>query len=328
MWIEIKKDIFESSDFEGLNFILQLITWQPKDSVPRYHLFVNHQEINSVDNYNQLSEIIQKNIEVEFDKAINAGITKGNYVISKKNRQSKTFNVEEAVVFLTQPVYLVLENSLNDRYFLETIFLCFGEKAENGKIKLIEFVKNNWIQFVNAGGYTNIENYVKGQMKSYEHFSAISGKEKYEYMQCFVMMDSDKEYHSQVLKKKEPIKERLEKQNIKVHILKKRAMENYMPDDLNYKDGFPKKKVEDKPVNKARIEQEIQIQNLYPKNEISDTNYTILDDGLKFPKFKNTFPALFQNTPFVYKQSLINREGGTVDDNEFLEILQKINDLL
>lgn len=378
MWIEIKKDIFENADFKGLNFILQLLTWYPTNSIPRYNLFVDWEKINHLDNYNQLSELDKKVIETEFNDAITNDVFDGRYIITNNNKSQShnRLNIEEAIMFLNQPVNIVLENSLNDSYFLNAIFYYFDKKLDGDKQRLVEFVKNNWVQFVNAGGWTNINNYIKGQLKSYDYLSAINQKENYSYLRCFVMMDSDKEYPSQVMQDKENLKDELEKQNIKVHILKKRAMENYMPDEvmqdipnlrtsfrrfrawvevysslsseqkdfLNYKNGFSKKKIEQRVekvvnrkkqtiiqmnhVNKERVEQDIEIQNLYPHSNLSHSDYEILDDGLQLPSFKDYFPSLFENNPLVHKTSLLAREGGTETNNEFLEIIEKINELI
>jgi len=372
MWIEIEKDIFESADFKGLNYILQLLTWYPTTSVPRYNLFIHYEKLEQLENYIKLSDIDKKIIETEFDAAITSGITNGKYIVTNADTLENTFNIEEAILFLNQPVYIVIENSLNDSYFLNSIFYHFDQKIDGDKRRLVEFVKNNWIQFVNAGGWTNIRNYIKGQLKTYDHLASINQKNNFQYLRCFVMMDSDKEYASQVIQDKEDLKVELERQRINVHILKKRAMENYMPDKvinnlptsktsfrkfsswvavynnltpeqkdyLNYKSGFPKKKVqrlfrkkgkeveETIHINKERIEQSPQIQALYSLPELSDTDYETIDNGLKLPKFKDYFPTLFENNYLVHKTSLLQREGGTLVDNEFLEILQKIQDLI
>lgn len=358
MWIKIKKDIFDSSDFKGLNFLLQILTWYPSNSIPRYNVFINTSKVGDSLSYKNLSEIDKKIIETEFDEAITKGIKNGNYLITNRNDRPNTFKIEEAIMFLTQPVYIVIENSLNDSYFLKTIFQHFDKKIDGSKRKLIEFVQNNWIEFVNAGGWTNIDNYITGKLVSYSKLSNENAKENYNYLRCFVMMDSDKKHPTDTVTTvdKESLKTSLEAKNIKVHILKKRAMENYMPDEvienlpdikrefnqfrawtnvykhlnnyqkdfLDYRKGFLKK---DDGTNRNTLD--INIQNLYPLAQISENNFNILDDGLnQFPKFKDNFPKLFENNPLVHKTSLLNREGGTNEENEFLEIIEAIKSLL
>ena len=74
MWVEIKKDIFEDSDVKGLNFILQLLTWHPIGSIPRYQVFVNAEKIQHLENYKNLPDIDKDIIERQFDEAITEGI--------------------------------------------------------------------------------------------------------------------------------------------------------------------------------------------------------------------------------------------------------------
>lgn len=356
MWIEIKKDIFEGIDFRGLNFLIQLLTWHPSKSIPRYNIFVNIEGVKHLNNYKNLTEIDKKVLETEFDEASMEGIRSGRYIVTNKNKNQSPFrlNIEEAIMFLTQPIYILIENSLNDSYFLKAIFHHFDEKLDNDKQVFTEFVKNNWIEFINAGGWGNIKNCVRGKLLSYNLLAAENGKDNSSYFRCFVMVDSDKTYPNETIDDKEKLKKELEVLNIKVHILKKRAMENYMPDEvidkipmkkgfkqfrswvetykelnqeqkdyLNYRDGFSKGKTN-------RVELDINVQNLYPLIQINDIDFVILDEGLKqFPSnFKNYFPTLFENNPLVHKRSLLNREGGTDIDNEFLDIITAIKDLL
>ena len=163
MWVEIKKDIFLGSNQRGLNFIIQLLSWYPIDSIPRYNILVNFQEIQQLPLYQELSITEKEMIQEEFDKAVTEGISHGKYTITNKNKRKNTFNIEEAIRYFMQPVSILLENSLNDSYFLRAIFWHFDVDENNGKRKLFEFVKNDWVQFVNAGGWTNIQNYITGK---------------------------------------------------------------------------------------------------------------------------------------------------------------------
>lgn len=350
MWVEIKKDIFLGSNQRGLNFIIQLLSWYPIDSIPRYNILVNFQEIQQLPLYQELSITEKEMIQEEFDKAVTEGISHGKYTITNKNKRKNTFNIEEAIRYFMQPVSILLENSLNDSYFLRAIFWHFDVDENNGKRKLFEFVKNDWVQFVNAGGWTNIQNYITGKLKSFEHLAAINQKDIHTYLRCFVLMDSDKLTPSDSSTEKDKLKYWLEEKEIIVHILNKRAMENYMPDNvidelitqfdkrvkqwvnvykkltpeqknyLDYNKGFEKRK--------SRTEQPIKVQQLY--SNLSEIEYQVLNQGLQLRKFKDRFPALFEKNPSssIYKGSLLAREGGTEVENEFLEIIKKINDLL
>jgi len=362
MWIEIKKDVFEKSDFRTLNFMLQLLMWTPTESADRYNVLIDNETVNKTENYKKLQELDKLLFQKQFeDFGNNTETIKYSITLKKSNRMNE-LNLEEAVRFFNQPISIIVENSLNDGYFLQAIFEHFGKKIPgSNKRKLIEFIRNDWIQFVNAGGWTNIKNYVKGKLKTYNHLSAAYANKQHKYLRCFVLIDSDKKYLTQDIGTgKEKLKDWLEDKDIKVHILKKRAMENYMPDEvieaipslkpqfkqfqswvniytyldkeqkdfLNYDKGFSKKKNDGQPI-KQRTDLSIEVQNLYIG--LSPTQYETLDTGLEFPNFKDYFPSLFEDTQtvhLVHKTSMLEREGGTMDENEFLEILQKINDLL
>ena len=360
--------IDKKSEFSDFNFLIQLLKWKPSNSIHhRYYFFINQnpKTLKDIDNYKQLSpidkEYISKQYQVAFGSGKNINYT---YKISTKNSlKSKEFNLQQAIRYFTTPVFLIVENSLNDSYFLKEIFRFFDLEYSK-QSRLLEFIDNDWIQFVNAGGWSNIKNYVEGRKKSLEKFCSMYGKNEWNFIRCFALMDSDKNYPTQILPEREKLKTELESIGIKVHILKKRAMENYMPDEvienlptidtkynlftqwinvykklsseqkdfLSYQKGFPKKRIiennKDKVVNKERIEQIQEIQNHYPTSSISDANYNILDGGFQPSKFKDEFPKLFENNHYVYKDTLLKREGGTNEANEFKEIIQKINSLL
>lgn len=63
-------------------------------------------------------------------------------------------------------------------------------------------------------------------------------------------------------------------------------------------------------------------------NSLSQENYDSLNQGLsQIGDFKTEFPKYFDSI-CVSKLNLLTREGGTEENNEFLEIIEKINDLL
>jgi hypothetical protein len=340
--------------------------------------------LQNMDNYKKLSEFDKALIISQLTDAVTSGKKPRYTICDKSDRNKSELNVLEAIRFLLSPVSLIIENSLNDSYFLKAIFNYFDPKKEDKKSKLIYFLENGWLQFVNAGGWTNIKNYVHGQLNPLEDFTQIHGRNKagaHHYLRCFVLMDSDKRYHTQPIQDKADLKDWLETKSIQVHILHKRAMENYMPDEiiqelpyfypkysdksqlkkwvrvygtaltpnqkdyLDYKSGFPKKEIEierggkkeKQMVHKERKEQDPEIQALYAM--LDEHQYMSLDIGLKdFPKFKDRFPQLFEKPPadkdmdkfahYVNRKTLLQRAGGTTEKNEFLEIIEKIYDLL
>lgn len=363
MRIEISKDIFEHSDFQGLAYIFQILTWSPVNSIPRYNLFVNTEKISHTQNYKKLvvqnstTETIQaKIIEEEFTETILTGTqnTHINYRITNK-KGIKNFNIEEAIRFFSQPVSIVLENNKNDSYFIEAIIYHF-DKA--GIVK--EHLRNGWLRFENAGGYRNVQNFLEGCFKSFYDLASRNNKEPSHYYRGMIILDSDKNYTN------EPIKQQYNNliQNfpdIIFHILDKRAMENYMPEEvyedikqeiksnktehnnwekmiswidtflylshdqknfLNISDGFPKY-IDKESKERKPIKNEIL--ELFGLTEISQ-NFKVLDKGFRYKgkEFKNEFPLHFIKSSKVNKQSLSKRDG----KNELQEILSKIYKLI
>ena len=375
IWVEIKLHVFKKAQFRDINFLIQLLNWSPS-SIKKYNFFVrvSYSHLKEIPNFKALLPVDQKMLIDKRNDAFNNGKNKNpKYKITnKRNRKRNEFTIQEFIRFFQSPVLLILENSLNDGYFVRTIFDYFSPKSANKKSKLTEFLDNDWIQFVNAGGWKNITNYIEGRKNSLKDFATQQGREATDFIKCFVLIDNDKLYASYSdadVRRKEQLKSDLEAQGIQVHILNKRAMENYMPDEvivglprlnnryaqfqnwinvyqhlsgeqkdyLSYEKGFGRKveevsvngKTTSVKVNKPRNEQEQGIRDLYPSCSINDNDYEIIDTGLKgFPSFKKEFPKFFENRAYVDKATLLNREGGTKTDNEFLEIIEKIRSLL
>lgn len=335
MVVELKEDIFSNTDFKSINYIIQMLTYKQ-----RYQLFVEWSHIKDTELYQRLDEDDKKEIEESYNDIIQSGLDT-NYFISESNHNSY-FSIEEAIRFFIQPVSIILENSLNDQYFIMAIIKHFDDTRE-----VARHLKNGWIQFENAGGCTNVENFLKSKLQSFNNLAIKYAKPNHTYLRCFVLLDSDKEYSTQP-SKHSSLSIFLTTQNVNFHILGKRYMESYMPDAvydyitnpdlqtwinahkhlssiqkdyLNIHEGFPKK-LANGDDRRYRTELDINIQNLYAN--VSDTNFDILGKGFKYPNFKANFPKLFETSHQVHKKSLSERAGS----NELQEILNKIVGLL
>ena len=357
MVVEIKEDIFSGRDFKGLNFLIQILTYKQ-----RYGLFVDIPLIKKTELYNKLDEDDKKEIEENFNKIINEGLVT-NYYVSTECIDNQ-FNIEEAIRYFSQPISIILENSLNDQYFVNAIIKNFDKKGD-----LKKHLENSWIQFENAGGCSNVENFIKGKLQSFNNLHLKYAKPNHKYLRCFVLLDSDKEFPSSGKKpayiKLEPF---LDANGVKKHILAKRCMENYMPDDvydaiantpqlirwvnvykhpsfsetqkdyLNIHDGFPKQvEVKKKSGRQTRREKQGKT-HTHKKRERRDE----LELGVKslFASVSDTnfaildlgfkFPNFKTEFPKrfesieVYKKSMEARAGS----NELQEILDKITELL
>ncbi|MBB6005494.1 hypothetical protein [Arcicella rosea] len=342
MMVEFNNSIFDSNNFKGVNYLLQLCTYKS-----RYKVFVELTEnikgtsIFKNLNYDDQQLLIQEyNSIIQSQEAINPSC-----VICENLSTDQEFNIEEAIRYLIQPVSIILENSKNDSYFLKSIFKHFDTTGNTSR-----HLDNGWIQFENAGGCDNISNFLEGKLQS---FNSLPKANKSIYLRCFVLMDSDKLHPNMDLSPtKQKTKNFIETHHIPYKILNKRSVENYLPietynqitnssfdnwkasfyrltdnqkDFLNIAIGFSRKNGNGTP-KKDRNNVNGETNNLY--DSLSQQDYDNLNQGLsQIGDFKTTFPTFFDSN-YVSNTNLLEREGGTEVNNEFLEILQKINDLL
>lgn len=352
MVIELFHDLFHDRDFKPLNLLIQLCTYKA-----RYGLYTDLFFIHNNETFKRLDAIDREILTQSYNEAINKQSSNSkviklidpNYVIKTTPNHTNTsepieFNLDEALYFLNQPVSVVLENSLNDAYFIQAIIYHFDNMET-----LKKHLDNRWIQFENLGGCTNMENFLNAKLSSLGTFP----KDPHHYLRCFILLDSDR--HSPQKKKEHKHGSNihfLRKHKISHHILEKRNMENYMPvevfkewedekleawakayahlseqqkDFFNINIGFSKKNEAGESIVK-RNQLELDIQKLY--ENVTDANYRILDRGFKLQNFKREFPRKFTESPNVNRVTLSARLIEQENPNEILEILQKINDLL
>ncbi|MBK9257465.1 MAG: hypothetical protein IPM42_18540 [Saprospiraceae bacterium] len=321
-WIKIDRDVLENTEFDTLVFLFGILSYDPINTgFNKANFFING-AIENLENFNKLSDSYKKLLELNFEDQVNNSI---NYrIVSNHKGENKKFLIQEAIRFFQTPISIILENSLNDGYFLKAIFKHFEPTR-----RLITFYNNGWIQFENAGGYTNIQNYIDGRLQALKIFSEENNSQPKKYLRCFVMMDSDKtSKDSPWGKKKESLKAFLEENNSMVHILSKRAMENYLPDNAIQKLNSHNYEDQEREMTqwKNNLQTKIWINDyLALSNEEKDYKYF---SELGMPFAKREMPKFFGYNDFTDKQGLLEREGGTVDKNEFLEIITKIGSLL
>lgn len=362
MWVEIAKDTFQKAEFKSLNFLFQILSWSPSNEYPRYNIFVNTEKLNEFENFELLSSVeksLKQFLDAEFDDFVNSKPSgaKTDYRITY-SKAKNNFNIEEAIHFFNQPVSIILENNKNDSTFIISVIEHFGK--DNGVNIAKKHFENNWLKFENAGGCANIPNFLEMFLSQFQRLSLKNQRPLSDYFRGLIIIDSDKEYATQTSKHKSLIKNlnNLGISNNQVHILQKRMMENYMPDEvfrdvkkqlhnyneitewidaylnlgdeqknyINIPDGFPPKKRKFDAGNRIKIDNQIlSFFNL----SISDVNFIKLDKGFNFKgfensgEFKNEFPRLFKKQ--IVNKDTLNRRDGV---NELQQILQKINSLL
>lgn len=356
MWVEIKDNIFASDDYKKLAFLLNIITEKPLQSCnTRAKLYVEYDIVSETDFYKRLDSTDREFIEDSFKQFFYEDNPQIKYVVSNQFSEDN-FTLEEAIVLLREPFWIIVENNKNDESLIKSIIYHFDDTDDK---YLTDCIKNRWIQFDNAGGCGNVKNLIKGRLKSFENLAAQNGTKLNKYYKAFVILDSDKDFDSQAIKQDYQILiEYLQNLNIHFHILEKRAMENYMPDEvlseikniksssINPNDANCIKWINVyfnlTPVQKNYLKYSghdsfdnlpMEAKELY-RNQLV-LNYNILQNGINYRdfrtdiepeerRFKNAFPRLFTESSLVNKSSLNNRSGS----DELQRIFALINNLL
>jgi len=127
-------------------------------------------------------------------------------------------NLNDALIYLKRPLYILLENEFNDCHFMEAIIKHFGDDFTN-----LAF-GNGWIEFKHAGGTGEVYKFIQKELK----------KCKNNFLpRLFTMVDSDaltQADRDDKTKTKPQIQNLCEENKIleRLHILYKREMENYL----------------------------------------------------------------------------------------------------
>lgn len=341
MLVEIKKEVFVESELRDLKFLIQTLMYKK-----RYSLFVEYHEIKDCELYKKLDKQDKDDIEQMFNTSIQENFVQADYfvVVSSQGGSRNCFTLEEGIRFFNQPVSIILENSLNDSYFVLALIKHCDKSAQK---KIVRHQENGWLLFDNGGGCTNIENFIEGKMQSFKVLSMKSGKNKSSYLRCFVLIDSDKNHPSMPMKKdKSDLEFYLKNNDIPFHFLEKREMENYIPDEVlaeyeskdkfielylglsdNQKDYFDLHKGFAK--NRSDRDYDKDILNHF--RTVSDADWKILKNGIQLEpyakSFKSEFPKLFEHEK-VTQKTLLNRTTHQQQPNELQDILDKIRKLL
>jgi hypothetical protein len=299
----------------------------------RYDLFIDLPQIITSPLFGQLNTADQELIKEYF----NSQITSNNSIDFFISDHSEEFiySLDEGITFLNQPLTIILENSLNDNYFLQAIVDNFSKKGK----KIRRHLEKRWISIGNAGGCENIPNFLRQILSTFDNLP----KPQIRYIRGFVLIDSDSSYPGQILDTRSHLADFLNANEIPFHILTKREMENYLPEEafddiagntdfINaykrlspiQKDYFDiQKGFENKNFNSYHPEVQLLYNSVSPEDKI-----LFRKSGLLIAHFKSEFPKLF-NSKNVTQDSLKRRvEHQGANANELQDILFKINELL
>lgn len=256
----------------------------------------------------------------------------------------KRFSPTEINEYLNTSATIIVENGKNDGCFVRAIMKHFASS-----VNFEEQLSNNAVVIDPAGG--------SGAKSRIGYFLSIHHMQP-KYLRCLVIVDGDKRYPGDTsfenFKSQQSDSDFFQSNKVIYHILEKRAMENYMPDEVfehnrflfsdcwvnaylhltaEQKDyyyiakGFQKDIPSDKHSCRSWIDLPVDIQKLYV-DVIKTANFDYLFSQPYKGNFKNNFPSLFDSI-FVYKDSLLNRCSCKADGKSELEdIVEKIIQLL
>lgn len=293
----------------------------------RYDFIAELSEIINSSLFKKLSSIDQKLLEEYYNRYVTQPKIEFNYRISLKNESDKDMNLKESKIFFNQQYLLILENDLNDGYFVDALI-------QNFKAKKINIHKEKgWFRYGNGGGCTNIPNTIEANKRMYNHLP----KENHKYLRCYVLIDSDKKHPNEPNSvERQKLFDYLDKNEVKYHQLYKREIENYLPYDILKKIQGNEEFIKVYERLNADVKDFIDLEHGFPdKNrnslreelakfyiEISDDDFNYLrKNRLKIQNYKAEFPKLFLNSD---KVSLKDRIKHQDDSNEFENLLSKI----
>lgn len=259
----------------------------------------------------------------------------------------RIFSLSEMCEYVSFGARIVLEDATNDGYFIKAIEHFFENTMDFSKL-----LSKGFVEIDNAGG--------SGAKRRIGEFIDIH-KGKPKFLRCLVIVDGDCRYEGDTeyenYDKQLDEKKYFEDRGVTYHVLKKRAQENYMPDEVfdNNRHVFgddwvnaylrltPKQKdyyytaggfLKDIPkANKEKEEYEFDklpqgIQKLF--SDVSPGNYQHLLHGPNLHgSFKSEFPKFF-NDPHICKDALLYRVNHpeSVDPDELMHIVEEIRQLL
>jgi hypothetical protein len=325
MWVEIKSDVFNPVvDVEELRKLIQDLCYKH-----RYNIFLDIAQIEE----KVFETFYDSNLEI-IAEYFNLYITECkpiSYFITNVLNDQNCFNVSEGVRYFNSPLQVILENSNNDGYFIDALIREFKSKSK----KIKRFKDENWISYSMGGGSDNIIHFIEAEKKKFNN--------DIRFLKLFVIVDSDLEYpHSQNEKRKK-LEDYFDLNSIPYHILEKREIENYLPDEIfrsiegveifinSYlklssiqKDFIDIEKGFQKSKNQLTIEKP-NVFKLY--ENLTEKQFSELRFGInrQLRNFKSEFPKLFIKST---KEGLIQRTQDQNNPYELQEILDKINKLL
>lgn len=222
MKVRIDKSVFTDANDGNkqleLAFLLHIILYKN-----RYELKIADSDVLKTASFGKLMQSDRDTIEqiiamdiISSSNSYDCEVKTGGDAEEKQ----KVFSAEEAILYLLQPYSVILENGLNDAHFMNAVFRLFDSTGT-----LLRFKSEGWIRYENAGGCSNVKNFLQARIQQF------GGKQK--FLRCYVLLDGDRRYPTDTAPdvKYRTLKAQLGVWNVGYHVLEKRCMENYLPDE-------------------------------------------------------------------------------------------------
>ena len=328
MRVGLKSDIFKGCTDEtwvALNYLLYVCTYKN-----RHEVILEGQLPDKADKY--LGTDFAQLLKFTGASYVNGAEPDCKIMKNGDNYLDKPwFSIDEGIRYLSQPFMLVLENSKNDAIFIETLIGIYGRND------ITRAIKNGWMYYVNAGGCTNVPNFIQGLMSQYQ--------DKKKFLRCYVILDSDALYPAHDNPKSSKTKQYLRENNIPHHIWEKRMMENYMPiealpngswknafihlspeqkDHYAIHGGFKKEEKFACDDKRSTHRSDLIAGQAAFYSDVSAANYKKLEKGYEIPNFKDEYPARFLDRRTVNRETLNNRISHQNNPHELETVLEEI----
>lgn len=259
----------------------------------------------------------------------------------EKELKKKVFSLEESCKYINSPAIIMVENKVNDGCFIRAI-----ERIFDADMNFDELETSSMVMIDNAGGSGD-----RQQME--DEVRRLNNATK--FLRCVIVVDSDKRFPSDDRKKHLHDENRQYYQGIGVgyHVLEKRAMENYMPDEVfqerrielgklwvdAYLSLLPEQKdyldisqgfMKDLPAGGMPRKEDLPegMRNHY--TNVLATNFQRLSHPpqIQGGNMKNNFPKLYNESPMVRYDTMMNRTKHQSDPDELLHVAHMIRQIL
>lgn len=251
---------------------------------------------------------------------------------SDNNLDYNIYSLEDGYVFLENNLIIFVENASSDRLFLNALFKNLLPESK----RINDAISNRWLNIIGPGGKNEIIKAINNELRRYRGEKSPNDI----FLRAIVIIDSDKKHpNDEIGSEQKKIVEYCLEKSIDCHILAKREIENYVPNEsfenlLSFPVSVEYIKLTNEQSSFYDLEKgfgnknlntlDVQIQTLF--KSIGEKEEGILRKGfISIDKFspKKEIPNLFKHKN-TNRKTLIDK----CSNNELLDIIDKINQFL